>query len=137
MAYLAFKPLLGDQLIGQLGHAKEEARDRAARALGDIGNEKAVEPLLAVLENDSDGRVRTSGATSLSKMGNERGMDYLFEALASADNVERMVAIEALTESGEAVYDRLISSVRGSDNVLVRAGSAKVGCGQGWGWLPD
>ena len=117
---------LCDQLIKELDHEKKEVRQAAAEALGDIGNKKAIQPLLSLLEKDRDGRVRTFAATSLSKMNDKNGMDYLFDALASMDNVGRVEAIEALIKSGEAVYDRLIESLETSDDMLVRAGAGKV-----------
>ena len=116
---------LCDQLIKELDHEKKDVRQAAAEALGDIADTTAIQPLQSLLE-DRDGRVRTFAATSLSKMNDKSGMDYLFDALASKDNVARMEAIEALIKSGDAVYDRLIESLEMSDDMLVRAGAAKV-----------
>lgn len=117
---------LCDRLIGELNDEEETVRERAVQALGDIGDRRAEGPLLSVLDKDGDGRVRTAAATALSRMGDKRGMDHLFEALASSDNAVRTEALAALAESGEAVNDRLIGSLHHSDNVVVRAGSAKV-----------
>ena len=117
---------LCDRLVKDLDSDKREIRLRAARALGDIGKESAVESLLSVLQRDEEGRVRSAAATSLSKMGNQAGMDYLFKALGSRDDIVRTRAVEALIESGEAVQDRLVEALAHSDNLLVRAGSARV-----------
>jgi HEAT repeat protein len=114
-----------DDLLDALKDKKRDVRRESARALGDIGDEKAVEFLAVVLKEDKDGLVRLWAATSLSKMNDGRGISYLFEALGSNDNISRIKAIGALAEVGDAVEGELIEAL-GNENTLIRGGAAQI-----------
>lgn len=114
-----------DDLVDALKDKERGIRRQAARALGDIGDKKAVEFLAAVLKEDEDGLVRLWAATSLSKMGDRRGISYLFDALGSDDSIGRIKAVGALVEVGDAVEGELIEALR-SENSLVRGGAAQI-----------
>ncbi|MCK5526973.1 MAG: HEAT repeat domain-containing protein [Candidatus Latescibacteria bacterium] len=114
-----------DDLLDALKDKKRAVRREAARALGDIGDTKAVEFLATVLKEDEDGFVRLWAATSLSKMNDGRGISYLFEALGSNDTISRIKAIGALAEVGDAVEGELIEALR-NENPLIRGGAAQI-----------
>lgn len=114
-----------EDLVDALKDKKREVRLEAARALGNIGDKEAVEPLAAVLKEDGDSLVRLWAATSLSKMNDGRGISYLFDALGSDDTIARIKAIGALVEVGEAVEGDLIEALR-NENPLIRSGAAQI-----------
>jgi hypothetical protein len=58
-------------LINALSNSKVVVRRQSATALGLIGDNKAVKPLVKVLENDVDEGVRRDAATSLALLGHE------------------------------------------------------------------
>lgn len=119
-------------LIDQLRREDLRSNDKnirwkAARVLGDVPEEmqgKVKEPLSELLD-DSYSLVRLWAATSLSKMGDRRGRDYLFKALGSEDNISRIKATGALIEAGASVEGDLLNAV-GDPNVLVRTGAIYV-----------
>lgn len=114
-----------DDLVDALKDKERDIRRQAARALGDIGDKKAVESLAVVMKEDEDGFVRLWAATSLSKMNDGRGISYLFDALGSDDSIGRIKAVGALVEVGDAVEGELIEALR-NENLLVRGGAAQI-----------
>lgn len=56
-------------LINQLQHPLPTLRYDAARALGELNNELAVNFLLTALKNDKNGRVREAAALALNDLG--------------------------------------------------------------------
>ncbi len=58
-------------------------RAEAALSLGGIGDKRAVEPLIATLQDDTDPYVRSLAATALGELGDERARDPLVTAIAS------------------------------------------------------
>jgi HEAT repeat protein len=77
----------------------------AARALGELRDERAGETLIATL-NDSQWRVRELAAWALSEMKDERAVKALCDALLTDSQVDvRRAAAEALGEirSSEAI----------------------------------
>ncbi|MFB6117647.1 HEAT repeat domain-containing protein [Halosegnis sp.] len=69
-----------------------EVRSRAARALGRIGDTRAVEPLADTLADDSEDSVRAAAAWALYQIGTERALE---EAAAYADDRSFIVQTEA------------------------------------------
>lgn len=67
-------------LIDALKHQNSGVRCSAARALGQPGNARAVEPLIQVLA-DPDEWVRSVAAESLGKIGDSRAVEPLIQAL--------------------------------------------------------
>jgi HEAT repeat protein len=72
----------------------ESVRSRAARALGLIGDTRAVEPLAETLAGEDSDTVRASAAWALVRIGTERA---LAEASAYADDRSPLVRAEAET----------------------------------------
>jgi len=56
-----------------------EVRSAAARALGLLGDTRAIEPLADVLEDDEADEVRASAAWALNQIGTERALEVLTE----------------------------------------------------------
>ena len=68
-------------LIKALGYIKDEdVRTAAAGALGQIGDPRAVEPLIAALKDEGES-VRSSAARALGKIGDPRAVESLSAAL--------------------------------------------------------
>jgi HEAT repeat protein len=87
-------------LIFALQHKDPTVQYDAAEALGDIGDERAVEPLLAALKNDETGGVRWKAAEALSKLGTP-SVDGLIGALQHNDDDVRWKTAIALGEIGD------------------------------------
>jgi HEAT repeat protein len=66
---------VADRLVAE----NEEVRSRAARALGLIGDTRAIRPLADVLRDDESDPVRASAAWALARIGTERALDAASE----------------------------------------------------------
>lgn len=98
---------LGDRgfeaLISALADADALVRESAAGALGKIGDERAVGPLIGALSDaDEKGRVRRDAAQALGRIGDERAVEPLIGALSDAGGYVRRRAAWALGEIGDA-----------------------------------
>jgi HEAT repeat protein len=135
-------------LIFALRHKDPTVQYDAAEALGDIGDERAVEPLLAALKNDETGGVRWKAAEALSKLGppsvagligalqhddddvrwkaaialgeigDPQAIPSLINVLSDNDRFVRSRAAYALSMMGEAAVDPLIHALREGDGNL-------------------
>jgi HEAT repeat protein len=76
-------------------------RKAAAEALGQIGDPRAVEALLASLRNDNWRRVREAAAEALGQIGDARAVEPLLAALRDADPSIKVAAAEALGQIGD------------------------------------
>jgi HEAT repeat protein len=89
-------------LAKALAYKKDwKVRTAAARALGDIGDARAVEPLIAALK-DKDSHVREATVRALGKIGDARAVKALSAALKGGDWLVRKAAAEALGKIGDA-----------------------------------
>ncbi|MGA7075782.1 MAG: HEAT repeat domain-containing protein [Halobacteriota archaeon] len=89
-----------DGLIKALGYKKDSGvRRDAAEALGEVGDSRAVEPLVWAL-NDEDSLVRRDAAGTLKKIGDSRAVEPLIRALNDEDTYVRRDAEEALDKLG-------------------------------------
>ncbi|EJG07307.1 PBS lyase HEAT domain protein repeat-containing protein [Methanofollis liminatans DSM 4140] len=82
------------EFLKNLTHERPEYRWGAADALGRIGDERAVEPLIAAMK-DPDPRVRKKAAWALGQIGDSRGQRPLLEAIRDEDDDVREIAAEA------------------------------------------
>ena len=118
---------VNDQLVAQLKAEEPDQRQRAALALGQIGD-PATAPALANLLEDASNQVRFSAAAALAEMGQAQGIDFLFEALRDTDSILRANAVKFLVnvqaQSG-SVEDQLVAALDATDP-LARAGAAQV-----------
>jgi serine/threonine-protein kinase len=105
-------------------------RERAADALAEIGNSKAVPALLKML-NGSDLRSIPAAVRALGRLGDSKVMPTLLPLLDHADKsirIEAVGAIGALTDQANAgtVKARLQAFVAGNDETIARAAADAV-----------
>lgn len=81
--------------IDQLKVGFWQRRQEACRALGMIGDTRAVEPLIQKLE-DEDSGVRQEACRALGAIGNEGAVEPLLRMLGDVDKKVREAACEAL-----------------------------------------
>lgn len=94
----------------------------AAEALGNIGDERAVGPLIAALQFPDDD-VRWKAAIALGEIGNPDAVAPLIALLSDEDRFVRSRAAHALSMIGEPAIPSLIAAISNSDPG-VRWGSA-------------
>ena len=100
----------------------DKAYDRAvvAAALGDIADPRAVEPLIAAL-NDPDSSVSDHAAVALGDIGDPRAVKPLIDAL---DSNVRSKATEALEKIGPSAVEPLVAALHDA-NPIVREGAVR------------
>lgn len=89
-----------EPLIRALKHKDVYVRENAAKALGMIRDERAVEPLIRVVLEDVDWEDRRMAAKALVKIG-KPSVELLIPALKDWDKDVREIAAEALGEIGD------------------------------------
>ncbi|KYK35213.1 MAG: HEAT repeat domain-containing protein [Theionarchaea archaeon] len=122
-------------LKGELKDEKIDVRLNAAIALGKIGSEEAVEPLIEAFTIDEERSVRERAADALGKIGSEKAVEFLIKALSiSESSFVRLNAVKTLEKIGsEKAVEPLIkafadeeSGVRGRvADALGKIGSEK------------
>jgi HEAT repeat protein len=110
-------------LIFALRHKDPSVQYEAAEALGDIGDERAVEPLLIALKNDETGGVRWKAAEALSKLGTP-AVAGLIGALQHDDDDVRWKAAIALGEIGDPKAISPLINLLCDDDRYVRSRAA-------------
>ena len=92
-------------LIKALGYKDWFIRNSAAEALGEIGDVRAVEPLIAALI-DPNGDIRRASASALGKIGDVRAVEPLIAVLkinsVSKDAAKALDTLEWTPDEGEA-----------------------------------
>lgn len=96
-------------LMATLQHESAEARMFAARTLGDIGDRRAVEPLIEVLTHDNDYGVRTAAATALGLLKDQRAVWVLVGTLKlrGETDPERQQALDALLQAASLAMRKI------------------------------
>ncbi len=112
-----------EPLLDVLDDPNPNVRSGAARALGKIGDARALGSLIFSLRNDPDVEVRKSAVWAL-HMGGARAVVPLIEALSDADEWVRFGAVIVLAKIGDAAVEPLIEAL--SANLpIVRANAAE------------
>ncbi|MCQ8893859.1 MAG: HEAT repeat domain-containing protein [Methanolinea sp.] len=111
-----------EDVIRALHNPEDEVREEAARALGELGDRRAVDPLIGLL-SDENRYVRREAAKSLGRIGDERAIPALISALKDEDRYGREGAAEGLGEMGEKAFPALIEAMENAD-WHVRMGAA-------------
>lgn len=100
-----------EPLIQALNNESWVVREAATEALGKIGDERAVEPLIKVLDDEDETTfVREAAAEALGEIGDERAIEPLAHALTDIDVLKNAaVALDKLgwapqNESEKAYY---------------------------------
>lgn len=103
---------------------KSDTRADAAEVLGDIGDKRAVEPLIDALR-DADYTVQWSAAEALGKIGDKRAVEPLITTLKTGDEYLRKRAAEALGDIGDKrAVEPLINALKDEDE-SVRSSAAE------------
>jgi HEAT repeat protein len=110
-------------LIFALQHKDPTVQYDAAEALGEIGDDRAVEPLLTALKNDETGGVRWKAADALSKLGTP-AVAGLISALQHDDEDVRWKTAIALGEIGDPKAIPPLISLLCDDDRYVRSRAA-------------
>jgi HEAT repeat protein len=144
-----------DYLIQQLNQGDVYVRMHAAKKLGDIGDSRAVQPLIAVLNDDKTGiRAadalaqigkpsvepltdalkhespigRRNAALALGKIGDDRGVNSLIHALKDSDLIVRRNAVQALGEIRDtSAVEPLIDALTDKVPVVRRYAASALG----------
>ncbi|MGB2805070.1 MAG: HEAT repeat domain-containing protein [Candidatus Zixiibacteriota bacterium] len=117
-----------DSLTKNLGAKESEVRWSAAYALGSIGSEKAIEPLIEALTKDKESYVRGRAADALGSIGSEKAIAPLIEALVTDEGSSvRLRAAVALGSIGsEKAIEPLIEALSTDEDKYVRWSAAHV-----------
>ena len=116
-----------DQLVAQLTAEEPVHRQRAATALGQMGDPGPTQALVNLLTDPSN-QVRFSAAAALATLDQAQGIDFLFQALRNTDSILRANAVKFLAEvqsQSGSVESQLISALS-AEAPLARAGAAQV-----------
>ena len=115
-----------------------DVRDAIVRTLGDIGDERAVEPLLRCLREDREINVRRCGR-AIARIGDKKSVTSLIQILKDGNlqSERREAAAEALGIIGRKIKDKsieesLIEALEDSDELvdIVTEALGKVGSGK-------
>ena len=86
-----------DTMLAELTHPSYVVRKRATNSLGGFKERRAVDPLIAVLENSDESKsIRAGAATSLGALKDERAASTLLTALTDENAEIRLQAAAAL-----------------------------------------
>lgn len=108
-----------DALIGKLRVGDYYSRSTAARALGEIGGEKATAALIDAL-HDEDDWVKEYAAEALGKLACEQAVEALGELLNSSNYKVQSAAAEALGKIGGDEARKLLEPLKKDDDTWVR-----------------
>lgn len=112
-----------EPLIAALNDPSPNVRAGAARALGKIGDQRALGPLIFRLRYEPDPEVRKPLVWAL-YLGGERAVPALIESLADADEWVRFGAVVVLSKIGAPAVVPLVRALY-DPNPVVRAGAAE------------
>lgn len=114
-------PRQAGRLLAMLGLEDDVLRTAAAEALGWLGEERAVEPLIAILRDETNHEaVREAAAEALGKLGSAAAVEPLIAALGDTSEWLRRAAAAALGELG---YHRAVEALSGllqDDSLMVQ-----------------
>ena len=106
-----------DPLIAFLGEAENDNvfRAMAARALGDMGDNFAVDPLIEAF-NDPDPLVRSNAAHSLARLDSQRALEVLVQVFEGPDKAShQIVATTLAVEGGEQAKETLKAMIEAGE----------------------
>ena len=104
----------------------------AEKALGDIGDKLAVEPLIHALK-DKDSSVRYEAAKALGKIKATRAVKPLIHALKDGDADVRRSSVTALINIGEPAVKALVHALKDGDSVVRSQATEAL---ENLGWKP-
>ena len=95
------------ELLQQLADKNRQVRHEAAKALGEIGDERAVPHLIQAL-SDKYTKVREAAVSALGRIGAERAAPHLVQTLGDQSVRVRSEAVKALSQIGPAAVPHVI-----------------------------
>lgn len=102
-------------------------RSTAATALGNIGSEKTINPLIAKLD-DHNNYIRSDAARALGIIGSERAVDALLDRLNDVDRFVRSSAAFALGIIGnDRAVDALLARLDDDDSIVRESAADALG----------
>jgi HEAT repeat protein len=81
-------PRVNDTLLGLLQDADATVRVATVEALGKLGNQEAIDPMIEALQNDKDWRVRAALGLSLGSFNVHRARNATLNVLVNTGNVK-------------------------------------------------
>jgi HEAT repeat protein len=100
---------IGDIALEPLIEALKQSRYPVAEALGEMGDARAVDPLIEALE---DGQVQTKAAKALGKIGDPHAVEPLISVLKSHNSYLVQSAVEALGDIGDTRAKESLSAIK-------------------------
>jgi HEAT repeat protein len=111
------------ELIPALGDEEEVIQARAARLLGELGDERAFDPLLRCFK-DRSWRVRQGAAYGLGKLGHPEALKSLMRLTRDKERMVRSAAARALGELADAHAVGPLNRLLGDESQTVRREAA-------------
>ena len=113
-----------NKLIKQLTHEDEDAREEAILALGELRDERAVEPLIKVVNQDTIAN-RTYAIIALSDIADHRAIETLIYCLMDNEVEIRLAASRALGKfASPQAISALLISLKKDPNISVKSRAA-------------
>lgn len=108
-ALLAYGPAAVGPLLDVLKSGNGVARRAATIALGELRDERAVEPLIEIMQTDDVYAVRTAAATALGQLKDPRAVWVLVQTLQLRDETtpERQAALEHLRHATQLAMRKI------------------------------
>jgi HEAT repeat protein len=116
-----------DALLALLGDPAFLVRERAALALGDIGERRAVAPLITLLRSRDPASEEVAAA--LGMLSDPAAIDVLLEALSDWDHVMRDAAAAALGSFDDPRVIEALGRVATEDSMVVTRAAAAAALG--------
>lgn len=115
----------GETLIGTVNDSQQPVRFAAMRALGEIGEERAVQALAQQLEHYRKGEGAWSALDGLARIGHASSVPLFTARLADRDEWIRRAAIEGLARAKAEAQLAAIETAASTDpSAMVRAAAA-------------
>jgi len=122
-----------EAVLPLLNHDDDYVREEAAWIVGELRATSAVDPLIAVLRNDSDLKVVATAAYALGEIGDARAVDPLIQGLGADDADTRLSCAKGLALLGEIAVEPLLGALL-SDDWKTKLGA--IYSFRGWGSQP-
>jgi len=114
-------------LIAVLRGSNWGARIKAIEMLGEIGDARATEPLIAALEDrDGDENLRNKATEALAKIGDARAVAPLITRLNHRNEEVRQAAAEWLVKIGKPAVEPLITRLNHRDEEVCQAAAEEL-----------
>ncbi len=124
-AIVRFGAPMVDRLVEQLRTGDLETRRAAVAALGRIGDARAVEPFVNLLDED-ERELLVPATAALARLGDDRAFESLLRLLGDADVSVRQGAIGALNSIGHSAMGERVRTLLEDADPRVRESAVKI-----------